>query len=132
MDDSPPRVPAKPSHKPNDPLVALVLFLVPLMMLILALPPYHGNAGLNKVEFVLSVALVTAIISAIVWWRTSTTLPLILLGVSLLLIANICWGKAFRQQASRRSRCSTDRGCIFLQDCRITARRRASPTSKGT
>jgi hypothetical protein len=90
----------KANLKPSDPLVALVLLLIPLMLLVLSLPPYRGNAGLHKVDYALSGAAIAAVVAGIVWFKTRSTLPLMLLGVALLLIANIAWGKAFRLYAS--------------------------------
>jgi hypothetical protein len=91
---------AKANLKPTDPLVALVLCLIPFMLLVLSLPPYRGNAGLHKVDYALSGAAIAAVVAGMVYLKTRATLPLMLLGIALLLIANIAWGKAFRLYTS--------------------------------
>jgi hypothetical protein len=90
-------VPKAANLRPTDPLVALVLFLVPLMLLAMALPPYRGNAGMAKQYWALGGAIAILAIAGAVWWRTRSTLPLILLGTAILLIAQIAWGMSFRK-----------------------------------
>ena len=60
---------AKANLKPNDPLVALVLFLVPLMLLALALPPNRSNGGIVKQYWVLGGAIAISGIAGAVWRR---------------------------------------------------------------
>ena len=87
---------AKANLKPSDPLVALVLFLVPLMLLAMALPPNRSNGGVIKQYWALGAAIAIAGIAGAVWWRTRSTLPLILMGTAILLMAQITWGISFR------------------------------------
>jgi len=83
--------------------IALVLILVPLMLLALPLPPTKFAAAQRKQDWVNIAAIVTAVVSAALYWVRNplfprrSILPLVVLGTSLLLMGNIAWNKSFRE-----------------------------------
>jgi hypothetical protein len=83
--------------------IAIVLMVVPLMLLALPLPPTKFKAAQAKQDRVFVAAIVLALLSAAAYVvpsplfpRRRSVLPLIVLGTSLLLMANITWNKSFR------------------------------------
>jgi hypothetical protein len=82
--------------------VAIVIVIVPLMLLAPALPPLTGPGAYWKQTWVLRLATATAVASAIAYFvpsalfpRKRGTLPLIVFGTAVLLIANIMWNRSF-------------------------------------
>src|SRR3954471_2109114 len=74
--------------------IAIVIALVPLMLLILVLPPLKGKGADKKQDWALGLAIATAIASGVLYVvptplfpRKHSTLPLIVFGTTILLIA---------------------------------------------
>src|SRR5688500_6314388 len=72
------------------------------MLLALILPPVKGKAADVKQDWVLGLAIATAIASAVAYLvpsplfpRRKSTLPLIVFGTAVLLIANVMWNRSF-------------------------------------
>jgi hypothetical protein len=87
---------------------ALVFVVVPLMLLALVLPPVRGKAADQKQDWVLGLAIGTAIASGVAYFvpsplfpRRHGTLPLIVFGTAMLLIANILWNRSFLDYTRR-------------------------------
>ena len=105
-------LPARDSTTGNSPWqrvgYALVFVVVPLMLLALVLPPVRGKAADQKQDWVLGLAIATAIASAVAYFvpsplfpRKQSTLPLIVFGTAVLLIASIMWNRAFLDYTRR-------------------------------
>ncbi|MEA2709453.1 MAG: hypothetical protein QOF78_2054 [Phycisphaerales bacterium] len=82
--------------------IALVLILVPLMLLALEIPPVRGKGADRKQDWVLGLSIAVAIASAAAYFipsplfpRRRSTLPLIVFGTAMLLLANIFWNRSF-------------------------------------
>lgn len=99
------------TEEPRPPLpqririgAAVVLCLVPLLLLALPLPPTSGKWAVQKTNWVLGAAIVTAVAAGAALVRNRRdTLALILLGTSILVMANWGWNTAFRQYYSNHS-----------------------------
>ena len=88
--------------------VAVVLVLVPLMLLSLVLPPLKGKGAKKKQDWVLGLAIATAIASGALYVaptplfpRKQATLPLIVFGTAMLLIACIMWNRSYLKYVQR-------------------------------
>jgi hypothetical protein len=85
--------------------IGIVLIVVPLMLLILPLPPNKGKWAVHKQDWILVGALIIAAFSTAAYFVDNRMFPrrsiwpIILLGTSLLLSANIIWNKKFRDYA---------------------------------
>ena len=81
---------------------ALGFSIVPILLLALPLPPTKGKWAIHKQDWFLIASIVIALGSAVAYFVPNALFgrrsiwPLILLGTSLLLTANIEWNKAFR------------------------------------
>jgi hypothetical protein len=90
--------------------VGLVVVLVPLMLLALLLPPLKGKGADRKQDWVLGLAIATAIASGVAYFvptplfpRKQSTLPLIVFGTAMLLIANVMWNRSFLHYTSHHT-----------------------------
>jgi hypothetical protein len=88
--------------------IAIALVLVPLMLLSLVLPPLKGKGADKKQDWVLGLAIATAIASGVAYFvpsamfpRKQSTLPLIVFGTAMLLIACIMWNRSFLNYTRR-------------------------------
>ena len=81
--------------------VAIVLFLVPLLLLALPLPPTKGKPAAKKQDWVMGLSLVIAAASGVVYFvptplfRRRSVWPLILGGTALLVAADAVWNDAY-------------------------------------
>src|SRR3978361_1181268 len=80
--------------------VLLVVLSVPLLLLALPLPPTSGKWAIRKQDWGFGFAIATAIAGMVahliptpLFPRRRSLLPLIVLGTSLLVIANVQWNK---------------------------------------
>src|SRR5688572_16561267 len=87
---------------------ALVVVIIPLMLLALVLPPLKGKAADQKQDWVLGLAIATAIASAVAYFvpsplfpRKHGTLPLIVFGTAMLLVANVMWNRSYLDYTRR-------------------------------
>src|SRR5262249_48669291 len=93
---------ADPMPLPQRLGIALVLFLIPLLLLALPMPPSRGKGAVHKKDWVFAGAAVLAGLSLAAYLgphplypRRKSTPPLLLLGTSVLLVAQCTWNYAY-------------------------------------